>query len=135
MIDVCLVPESTPVTTKGDSEPLDVSSASNRVFLATLTITRIVEQESIEVTFLTSADGTTWEAKPVAALPQKFYVGEYPLLVELSQTTNAKFLRAHWEVNRWGRGPATPSFEIGLRVREIPADLLQEARAEAATRR
>jgi hypothetical protein len=135
MIDVCLVPENTPVTAKGDSEPLDVNSASNSVFLATLTITRIVEQESIEVTFLTSADGTTWEAKPVAALPQKFYVGEYPLLVDLSQTTNAKLLRAHWEVNRWGRGPATPSFEIGLRVREIPADLLQEARAEAATRR
>ena len=47
----------------------------------------------------------------------------------------AKFLRAHWEVNRWGRGPVTPSFEIGLRVREIPAELLQEARAEAAARR
>ena len=62
-------------------------------------------------------------------------MGEYPLLVDVSLAPNAKFLRAHWEVNRWGRGPATPSFEIGLRVREIPADLLQEARAEAAARR
>ena len=71
----------------------------------------------------------------MASLPQKFYVGEYPLLVDLSQASGAKFLRAHWEVGRWGRGPVTPSFEIGLRVREIPAELLQEARAEAATRR
>src|SRR5271165_1699654 len=135
MIDALLVPEKTVVTAKGDSEPLDVSAASNRAFLATLTISKIVEQESFELSFFTSADGTTWEAKPVASLPQKFYVGEYPLLVDLSQANGAKFLRAHWEVARWGRGPVTPNFEIALRVREIPADLLQEARAEATSRR
>jgi len=135
MIDVFLVPENTVITAKGDSEPLDVSSAVNQAFLATLSVSKIVEQESIELTFFTSADGTAWAAKPLASLPQKFYVGEYPLLVDLSQANGAKFLRAHWEVARWGRGPVTPNFEIALRVREIPADLLQEARAEAASRR
>jgi hypothetical protein len=135
MIDVFLVPQNTVVNAKGDSEPLDVSSAANPAFLATLSVTGIVEQESIELSFFTSADGTIWESKPMASLPQKFYVGEYPLLVDLSQAKGAKFLRAHWEVGRWGRGPVTPSFEIALRVREIPADLLQEARSEAATRR
>ena len=135
MIDAFLVPVGTAVTAKGDSEPLDITSAANPAFLATLSVAKIVEQESIELSFFTSADGTTWEAKPVASLPQKFYVGEYPLLVDLSQANGAKFLRAHWEVARWGRGPATPNFEIGLRVREIPAELLQEARAEAASRR
>jgi hypothetical protein len=135
MIDVSLIPEDTVVTAKGDSQTLDVSSASNPVFLATLSVTKVVEQESIEVSFFASADGATWDAKPVASLPQKFYIGEYPFLVDLSQAANARLLRAHWEVNRWGRGPTTPSFEIGLRVREIPAELLQEARAEAGTRR
>ena len=135
MIDVFLVPKNTSITAKGDSGPLDVSGAENHVFLATLSISKIVEQESIEVSFFTSADRTTWETKPLTSLPQKFYPGEYPLLVDLSQANGAKFLRAHWEVNRWGRGPATPSFEISLRVREVPADLLKEARAEAAPRR
>ena len=135
MIDSFLVPENTVLTAKGDSEPLDVSAASNPSLLATLSITNTVEQESIEVSFFTSADGTTWETKPVASLPQKFYVGEYPLLVDLSQADGAKFLRAHWEVNRWGRGPVTPSFEVGLRVREIPAELLQETRTAAAAQR
>ena len=135
MVDVFLVPENTAVTAKGDSEPLDVSCATNPAFLATLSISKIVEQESIELSFFTSADGAAWEAKPVASLPQKFYPGEYPLLVDLSQANGVKFLRAHWEVNRWGRGPVTPNFEIGLRVREIPADVLQEARAEADSRR
>ena len=134
MIDAFLVPENTVVTAKGDSEPLDVSAAANPVFLATLSVNKIVEQESIEVTFVTSADGATWEAKPVASLPQKFYPGEYPLLVDMSQANGAKFLRAHWDVNRWGRGPVTPSFEISLRLREVPAAMLHEARAEAASR-
>ena len=135
MIDAFLVTPNTVVHAKGDSEPLDVSSAANPVFLATLSVTGIVEQESIELSFFTSADGIAWESKPIASLPQKFYVGEYPLLVDLSQKNGAKFLRALWEVGRWGRGPVTPSFEVALRVREIPADLLQEARFEAATRR
>src|SRR5215469_13761286 len=110
MIDAFLVSQNTVVTAKGDSEPLDVSSAANPAFLATLSVTRIVEQESIELSFFTSADGTIWESKPMASLSQKFYVGEYPLLVDLSQAEGAKFLRAHWEVGRWGRGPVTPSF-------------------------
>src|SRR5450432_538641 len=135
MIDVLLVPRNTTVTAKGDSQPIDVSAAATPVFLATLSVTKIVEQQAIELSFFTSADGATWEAKPTASLPQKFYIGEYPLLVDLSQATGAKFLRAHWEVSRWGRGTVTPNFQLGLRVREIPAELLRETRAEATTRR
>lgn len=135
MIDAQLLPANTVITAKGDSEPLDVSGVASSALLATLTIAKYLEQESIEVSFFTSVDGATWETKPLASLPQKFYAGEYPLLVDLSQAAGAKFLRAHWEVNRWGRGPAAPSFEIGLRVREIPQDMLQEARAEAIVRR
>lgn len=135
MLDVFLVPANSVITSKGDSEPVDVTAAAHPVFLATLSIAKVVEQESIEVTFLTSADGTTWGPKPIAALPQKFYPGEYPLLVDLTQAHGAKFLRAHWDVNRWGRGPVAPSFEVALRLREVPPALLEEARAEAASRR
>jgi len=135
MLDAYLVPEKTTVTAKGDSQPLDISQAASRVFLLTLSITSVVEQESIEVSVFTSADATTWDTKPVATLPQKFYPGEYPVLVDLAATPEAKFARAHWEVTRWGRGPNTPKFEIALRLREVPQDALREAQAEAQTRR
>jgi hypothetical protein len=135
MLDAFLVPANTVITAKGDSAPLDISEAANRVFLLTLSVTSIVEQEAIEVSLFTSADGTTWETKPVASLPQKFYLGEYPLLVDLSQAPTAKFVRGHWEVTRWGRGSTTPKFEIGLRLREVSKEALQEAEAEAHTRR
>ena len=135
MFDAFLIPEKTIVTAKGDSTPLDVSAASSAVFLVTLSITGVVEQESIEITLFTSPDGTTWDAKPAATLPQKFYVGEYPLLVDLSSVTGAKFVRAHWEVSRWGRGPTEAKFEFGLRIREVSPQALLEAQAEAQARR
>lgn len=124
MLDALILPERTVITANGDSAPVDVSTAEHRVFLLTLSITAVVEQESIELGVFTSGDGSTWEAKPVAALPQKFYVGEYPLLVGLAQNPEARFLRAHWDVSRWGRGPTTPRFEIALRLREIAPALL-----------
>jgi hypothetical protein len=135
MLDAWLVPAKTVVTAKGDSQALDLSPAGNRVFLLTLAVTSIVEQESIEIAIFTSADGTTWDAKPAAWLPQKFYAGEYPLLVDLASKPEAKFVRAHWEVTRWGRGSTTAKFEIGLRLREVPQEALREAQAEAQTRR
>jgi hypothetical protein len=135
MFDAFLVPEKTTVTAKGDGVALDLSAASSRVFLATLSISEVVEQESIEISLFTSPDGATWDTKPTAAFPQRFYVGEYPLLVDLTVAQGAKFLRAHWEVNRWGRGPASPKFEFGLRLREVSPEALQEAQAEAQTRR
>jgi hypothetical protein len=135
MLDAYLVPEKSIITAKGDSQPLDVSESGSRVFLLTLSIASVVEQESIEVSVFTSADATTWDAKPVAALAQKFYPGEYPLLVDLTSAPQAKFVRAHWDAVRWGRGPNAPKFEVAIRLREVSEAALKEAQAEAQTRR
>jgi hypothetical protein len=134
MLDVFLLPANTIVTAKGDSEALDLGAAASRVFLLTLSITSIVEQEAIDIFLFTSVDGATWDAKPVASLEQKFYVGEYPLLIDLSEKPGAKFVRAHWDIYRWGRGATAPRFEISLRVREVSQEALLEAQAEAEVR-
>lgn len=124
MMDLYLVPENTKVTAKGDSNPIDALGLSTHVLLLTLTITDVIEQESIDVSVFGSADGTTWSEKPLIAFPQKFYRGEHPLLLDLSDRRDVKMLRAHWEVARWGRGTDTPMFEFQLRVREVPATML-----------
>ncbi|MCU1300263.1 MAG: hypothetical protein JWQ87_547 [Candidatus Sulfotelmatobacter sp.] len=133
MIDTVLVPENTVVSAKGDGPYVDLSDASSRVFLLTLEISRIIEQESLEVSIRGSVDGATWGAKPVVTFPQKFYCGQSPLLLDLTAHPEVKFVRAHWEVARWGRGTETPMFEFNLRLKEIPADVLREASAEAKT--
>jgi hypothetical protein len=131
MIDSFLVPDKTVVNAKGDGPAVDVGSAANRVFLLSLNITGIVEQESLDVSILGSADGTTWGPKPLTNFPQKFYQAQHPLLLDLTGQANVKFLRAHWEVARWGRGSETPMFEFHVTIKEVPAEILKEATAEA----
>jgi hypothetical protein len=131
MIDTGLVAEKTVVSAKGDGPTVDVSGAASRVFLVTLEITKIIEQESLEISINGSPDGAAWGAKPVVSFPQKFYCGQSPLLLDLAAHPDLKFVRAHWEVARWGRGTETPMFEFGVRLKEIPADVLREATAEA----
>jgi hypothetical protein len=133
MIDTELVAAKTVVNAKGDGPTVDVSGAAGRVFLLTLEITQIIEQESLDVTVYGSVDGAAWGAKPVAAFPQKFYRGESPLLLDLTAHPDVKFVRAQWDVARWGRGVETPMFEFGVSLKEIPADVLREAAAEAKT--
>jgi hypothetical protein len=133
MLNTFLVPEKTVVTAKGDGATVDVSGASGRVFLLTLEITNIIEQESLDVAIYGSADGATWGAKSAAVYPQKFYRGEFPLLLDLTAHPDVKFVRAHWEVARWGRGTETPMFEFGLTLKEIPAEILRETSGEAVS--
>lgn len=127
MIEAFLVPENTVATAKGDGPALDLGGASTRVFLLTLGITDIVEQEAIEVSIQGSTDGTTFDPKAVAAFPQKFYRSETPLLVDVSAKPEVKAIRAHWEVNRWGRGPETPMFVFCVTIREVPQEILAGA--------
>lgn len=124
-----LVPAGTVATAKGDGPAIDVSASSTGVFLATLIITRIIEQESLDVSIFTSADGATWDPKSVTAFRQEFYAGETPLLVDLREHPNVKFVRAHWDVARWGRGTETPMFEFGVTLKEVPSDIVKDLKS------
>jgi hypothetical protein len=130
MIDTSVV-EKIVVSAKGDGPTVNVSGATNRVFLLTLEITKIIEQESLDVIIFGSADGSAWSPKHIAEFPQKFYCGQSPLLLDLTAHPDMKFVRAHWEVARWVRGTETPMFEFGVTIKEVPADILREATAEA----
>src|SRR5882724_268905 len=127
MLDAFLVPEKTTVTAKGDGPILELKQAAGRVFLLTLAITNIIEQESLDVSIYGSTDGAAWDLKPIAAFPQKFYREEVPLLLDLTARSEVKFIRAHWEVGRWGRGTETPMFEFHVTLREVPQEKIGRA--------
>jgi hypothetical protein len=131
MIDTVLVADKTVVNAKGDGSVVDIGASVNRVFLLTLDITNIIEQESFELSIFGSADGASWDAKPVVSYPQEFYRGEYPLILDLTAHPEVKFIRSHWEVARWGRGVETPTFEFGVRLKDIPPDMLREAKPQS----
>ena len=107
-----LLPETT-VREAGQSPNIDLGVAQAGTLVLTLGITRIIEQESIDLSIWGSADGTDWGPKPLAAFPQKFYCGTYQILIDLDGHP-VKFLRAKWAVNRWGKGDPKPLFNIYL---------------------
>jgi hypothetical protein len=131
---VDLVAAKTVVTAKGDGAVIDVSAATSRIFLLALDITNIIEQESLDVSIYGSGDGAAWSPKAMVAFPQKFYREQSVLLLDLTAHPDVKFVRAHWDVARWGRGTEAVMFEFGVTLREVPANILQEAAAEARAR-
>ena len=98
-----LVPE-TVVRSAGIGTELDIGEAQGTLLLITLGITRIVEQESLDVAILGSVNGTDWLPKPLVSFPQKFYCGVYQILLDLKQYPDVRYIKARWDVNRWGRG-------------------------------
>lgn len=82
--------------------------------LLTLGITRIVPQESLQVSIWGSPDGKQWGAVPLAVFPKKFYCGTYPLRIDMSEHLGLRFLRAQWDVIRWGQDDVLPLFDFYL---------------------
>jgi hypothetical protein len=113
----------------GISPPLQLAQPGQPLLL-TLGITRIIEQESLDVAIHGSSDGETWTEKPLLEFPQKFYCGGYARILDLAPTPDVRFLRAHWKMSRWGRGEPTPLF--GFYLFAEPAAVRPLAAAAAA---
>ncbi len=116
MFSAFLIPDS-ELRASGSGEVLELDRSAG-LFLVTLGITRVVEQESIDVGVYGSPDGIVWPSKPLLAFPQKFYPGTSQLLLDLAGHAAIKFLRPQWTLNRWGRGDLHPVFGVYLFLQE-----------------
>jgi hypothetical protein len=112
-----LVPEIT-IEANGESAPVAIGEGAGKPLLLTLAITRIVEQESLDVSIWGSSDGNDWGSKSLAAFPQKFYEGIHQLVLDLSGHPEIRSLKVKWQVNRWGDGSPTPRFSFLLKAQE-----------------
>jgi hypothetical protein len=116
-----LIPQGTLVRENGQGAAVDIRSSPTRTFFCILEIGDQIEQESVDVSIWGSADGDNWGAHPVLKLPQQFYRGETRAALDLTLVPNVNFIRAGWELNRWGRVAPLPMFVLGLHLAEIPA--------------
>jgi hypothetical protein len=128
-----LIPPNTRMEANCDGATFDVSTSGTRTFLCLLTVTEQIEQESLDVSIYGSADGETWSKKPLLKLPQQFYRGKTKLVLDLSLRPEMKFIRARWELNRWGRGAPLPMFVAGLELTEVPPMSRESPTKVAAT--
>jgi hypothetical protein len=121
MLPEFLIPETT-VREAGSGQDFSLGDTAGGVLLLTLGITRILEHESLDISIWGSPDGSEWGTKPIITFPLKFYCGTYQVQLDLSERPEIQYLRARWQVNRWGKGDPRPLFTIFLF-----ADLLQPA--------
>jgi hypothetical protein len=123
MLPGFLLPETT-VREAGNGSDLDLGDSRGRLILVTLGITRIIEQESLDVSIWGSADGSEWGTKPVISFPQKFYCGTYQILLDLTQHPDVKFVRVKWTAQRWGKGDNKPLFGFYVFAQEMKQQVL-----------
>jgi hypothetical protein len=115
-----LVARGTHVEASGDGPCFDVRSSATRTFVVTLDILENIEQESIDLSIWGSEDGENFGHKPLLKLPQRFYRGTTRLVLDLTTRPEIRFIRARWDLNRWGRVTPKPMFAIGVSLEEIP---------------
>ena len=113
MLPQFLLPETT-VREAGTGPEISLGDQQGETLVLTLGITRIIEQQSIDISVWGSSDGSDWGTKPLVTFPQKFYCGTYQILLDLSGHPDIKLVRVKWAVNRWGKGNPKPLFAIYL---------------------
>ena len=115
-----LIPTNTRLEASADGASFNISESATRTFLCRLIVTDQIEQESLDVSIWGSSDGETWPKRPLLKLPQQFYRGTTKLVLDLSFRPEVKFIRARWDLNRWGRVAPTPMFVAGMDLVEVP---------------
>jgi hypothetical protein len=113
MLPEFLIPEST-VRESGTGPEIYIGSQEGETLHLNLGITRIIEQESVDISIWGSSDGAVWSAKPLVSFSQKFYCGNYQIQLDLSDFPEVRYLRAKWQLNRWGKGDSKPLFTLYL---------------------
>ena len=118
MLPQFLLPEIT-VRDAGSGPDIELGEHQGGYLVLTFGITRIIEQESIELSIWGSADATDWGVKPLISFPQKFYCGTYQIILDLTSRPAIQHLRVKWAVSRWGKGDPKPLFGIYVFVQAM----------------
>jgi hypothetical protein len=126
-VNFVLIPPGTRLTANGEGQPFDISGSQTRTFMCSMEITDQMEQESVDISVWGSADGQDFGKMPLLKMPQRFYRGETRQVLDLSLKPEIRFIRAKYDLARWGRVAPHPMFVLGFQVSEIPAFTAQAA--------
>jgi hypothetical protein len=116
-----LIPPDTRLTANGEGQPYEIAASETRTFLCSMFIEDQIEQESVDISVWGSADGQDWGKMPLLKMPQRFYRGETRQILDLTLKPEVRFLRAKWDLARWGRVVPHAMFVLGFHLTEVSA--------------
>ena len=119
-LELSLIPANTALDSNSVGDAIEISASESHTFFCVLTISDQVEQESLDVSIWGSPDGQEFGKLPLLKFPQQFYRGSTKMILDVTLRPEVRYLRARWDVNRWGRVSPTPHFVAGLQLEEIP---------------
>ncbi len=96
-----LIPE-TVATEDGIGKALTLGGRRGKPLLLSLEITRIIQQESLDISIWGSDDQQHW--RQIVTFPQKYYCGSYLSQLDLVGQPAIGYLRGQWRLSRWGVG-------------------------------
>ena len=129
MTEFHLVPPATEVTASGDGQAFELAASGPpagrspsvgvgpRLFVIRLDLSKTIEQQSLELSVWGSADGQSWGTMPLLKFPQRFYAGSTQMVLDLTARPEVRFIRARWDLNRWGRVRREPMFRFSVTAR------------------
>jgi len=120
MLPTLLLPESI-ARADGTGPEFDLVSKRGKLLVLTLGITRIIEQESLEVSIWGSPDTERWGLRPLATFPPKFYCGIYSVLLNLAGHPDVRYVRVGWKMSRWSKAETMPMFGFYVYAEESGA--------------
>jgi hypothetical protein len=121
MMPAFLLPEKI-ASEDGQGERVALDHTHGQRIQLTLGISRILERESLDVHICGSRDGQQW--KSLAVFPQKSFCGTYSLTLDLSPHPDVRFLRAEWNMHRWGHQDSSPLFSFYVWAEEVQSKML-----------
>jgi hypothetical protein len=103
----------------GEGRPVPIDGPHDGPIRLTLEITRIIQQENLEVAILGSSDGRSWQR--LAAFPHKSYCGTYSMILDPPRHRDIQYLKTQWSVDRWQSGEKDPLFGFYVFAEDVKA--------------
>lgn len=120
-----LLPEET-VRENGHSSEVALGPFRGSVLHITLTITRMMEQQTLELILWGSSSGADWNV--LATLPHRHYCGVYHDTIDLTEHPEVSLLRVEWRLRSWSHTASSRLVTFSLAAEEVREEAFAAAR-------
>jgi hypothetical protein len=102
----------------GYSPSVPLSDLQGKPIQLTLSITRMMEEQTLEILIWGSTDGEQWMDRPLVTLPHRHYCGDYHYTMDLTRHPQVTHMRAEWRLRSWGHTTAYRLISFSLEASE-----------------